>query len=342
MQTTDGVQYKCMYRLASGKFIVRRDGLVIGTFAGEQQAARALAAHMCVGVGDLKKRVKKQHTIPQTAPAMASGVYQAHGGKFEARLKIKGTRRFKYCGRFDTAEDATKNLARISGARPCASKKVDRVKLAAKRFRTAKGTFKTWRPADMQDLIQVRKKEPLFCIAPGPLYMIVVNGKEKFWRATIVRLARQLPANTKANLSALSSRIGAGDHARGVRTKVAQDVYRLLADACRAMTKRPAKEQAYFVRHVNRNVTHHAGWLPVMQRMGILAKTTMEDKSRLVFGDPRQAYNILPFSQQLVTAFTKMSGMQQALLAMRPPRTPDDWLEAWESFEKMAREGREK
>ena len=55
------------------------------------------------------------------------------------------------------------------------------------------------------------------------------------------------------------------------------------------MTKRSAKEQTYWVNHLNRNVAHHAGWLLFMQQMGILAKTTMPDKSRLVFGNPDMA-----------------------------------------------------
>ena len=190
----------------------------------------------------------------------------------------------------------------------------------------------------MQDLIEVREKEALFCIAPGPLYMIAVNGKEKVWRAAIVRFARQLPASTKANLRALSSRIGsdAGDHARDVRTVVAKAVYRILVDACQAMTKRSAKEQAYFVRHVNRSVTHHAGWLPVMQRMGILAKTTKRYKSRLVFGDPSTAYKIRPFSSRLVGFLSKWSRQQAVLLATHIPRTLDDWGEACEYYKKMA------
>ena len=156
-----------------------------------------------------------------------------------------------------------------------------------------------------------------------PLHMIAVVGKEQAWRAAIVRLAKQLPKSTQANLCALSSRIGsgAGDRARDVRTAVAQDVHTLLADACQAMTKRSVKEQAYWVRHVNRRCSFHAGWLPVMQRIGILAKTTKRDKSRLVCGDPGKAYKILPFSSQLDGDLNKWSRQQEVLLAARPPHT---------------------
>ena len=129
--------------------------------------------------------------------------------------------------------------------------------------------------------------------------------------------------------------------ARDVRTAVAKDVHRLLVSACQAMTKRTAKEQAYWVNHVNRNATHHAGWLPVMQRMGILAKTTQRDKSRLVFGDPCKAYKTLPFSEKHVDAFTKLSEWQQAVLAIGPPRTLDDWVVGCESFKRTAGERRE-
>ena len=338
MQSTEGVAFKCMYRLASGKFIVRQHGQVIGTYSCEQRAARALAAHLGVKVRDLKTRDKRQ-TTPHKAPAMVRGVYKARGGKFEVRSGGQ------YHGRFDTAGAASKNLAKIAGERPCASKKADRVELAAKRFRSAKATFRTWRPADLKDLIEVRRKHPLFCIAPGPLYLIAVVGKEQAWRAAIVRLARQLPASTRSNLSALSNRIGpdAADRDRGVRTAVALRLHRLLVVACQAMTKRSAKEQAYWVNHVNRNVAHHAGWLPFMQRMGILAKTTMQDKSRLVFGNPDMAYKILPFSERKhVRVLTKLSEMQQALLATRPLCTLDDWAAGCESFKTTAGERRER
>ena len=276
---------------------------------------------------DLKKRAR---TTPQKTPAMVRGIYKRACGKWEVRS------RGKYCGRFDTVQNATKILAGIAGAPPRASKKADRVELAAKRFRSAKGTFKTWRPADMKDLIEVRKKEPLFCIAPGPLYMIAVVGKEQAWRAAIVRLARRLPNSTQAHLCALSSRIGSGANDRAVRTAVAKDVHTLLADACWAMTERSAEEQEYWVSHVNRRCSFHAGWLPVMQRIGILAKTSLRDKSRLVFGDPSTAYKIRPFSSRLVGFLSKWSQQQAVLLATHIPRTLDDWGEACEYYKKMA------
>ena len=86
------------------------------------------------------------------------------------------------------------------------------------------------------------------------------------------------------------------------------------------MTERSDEEKAYWVRHVNRNVAHHAGWLPLMQRMGILSKTTTKDKNRLVFGDPDMAYKTMPFSEKHVKDLTILSTMQQVLLAT-PPRT---------------------
>ena len=75
-----------------------------------------------------------------------------------------------------------------------------------------------------------------------------------------------------------------------------------------------------------------------MQRIGILAKTTLRDKSRLVFGDPGTAYKILPFSSKLVGALNKWSRQQEVLLAMRTPLSLDDWGEACENYKKMAGE----
>ena len=270
MQSTEGVTYKCMYRLPSGKIIVRHLGQVIGSYAGERKAALALAAHLGSDVRDLKTRQPKRR---RQAPTMASGVYLTASGKFEVRSDGQCQ------GRFDTAELATKSLAKIEGARPPASKKAGRVDLARKRFAAAKQTFKTWRPSDMQDLSAVRKEETLFCIAPGPLYVIAIIGKERAWRAAIVRLARELPTSKNVNLCALSGRIGSTDSkARAVRAAAAKVVHELLVNACNKMTERTKSEQAYYAKHVNRNVAHHAGWLPAMQRMGILAKTTARDE----------------------------------------------------------------
>ena len=154
---------------------------------------------------------------------MVRGVYGVRGGKFELRLGGQ------YRGRFDSVASASKHAARIAGAKKtCLSRKVDRVELAAKRFASAKETFKTWRPADMKDLIEVRKKNALFCIAPGPLYMLAIVGKERAWRAELIRLAQGLSPSTRANLFALSGKIGPDAGAQRVRTAVAQDLHRLL------------------------------------------------------------------------------------------------------------------
>ena len=332
MQSVDGVAFKCMYRQASGNIIVRHLGQVIGTYSSEQLAAQALAAHLGVQVRELKTRVERQ-TTPRAA-VMVKGIYPAHGGKFEVRSGGK------YHGRFDTVETASKNLTKLEGAHPRASKKVDRVELAAKRFISAKATFESWRPADIKALIEARKKHTLFCIAPGPLYIIALLGKDPAWTAAIVQFAHELPIKTTANLFALSDRSDADAEARGVRTVVAKDVHGLLAAACRKMTGHPASQQKYWHLHCNRGCSYHAGWLPVMQRMGILAKTTKRDKSRLVFGNPDLAYKIVPFAEQThVRAFTRLSELQQALLATRPPTTLDDWVRCLESFRSVARRG---
>jgi len=332
LQSTKDVRFQCVYRLASGKYFVRKDGKVIGTYDSEEQAARALAQHTNVQVRDLKTRTTTQ-VVGKTAPSMVSGVYKCTDGKFEVRSKGQ------YCGRFVTEGAASKIFAKIAGVRPRASKKA--AGFWAKRFRTAKKTFKTWRPADIKDLIEVRKSEPLFCLAPGPLYIIAVVGKEKAWRAAVVRLARGLPDKTKANLCALSSRIGQNPGAVAIRTAVAKDLHKLLIDACQLMTKRTSEEQEYWARHVNRNVAHHAGWLPLMQRMKILAKTTQTDKSRLVFGGTN-AYKTLPFTEELVEALAKMSCMQAVLLATPPARTLDDWVAGCERFKSTAVEKRKR
>ena len=73
-----------------------------------------------------------------------------------------------------------------------------------------------------------------------------------------------------------------------------------------------------------------------MQRMGILRKTTKQDKNKLVFGDPGTYYKTLPFSGKLVRDLVALSAMQQVLLATSPPRTLDEWVEGCRIFKKAA------
>ena len=181
----------------------------------------------------------------------------------------------------------------------------------------------------------------MFCVAPGPLYVLAIVGKERAWRAEVVRLAQGLPASTRANLCALSVRVGSDANARRLRTATAEEVHGLLVAACQAMTERSDEEKAYWVRHVNRNTAHHAGWLPVMQRIGVLGKTTKHDKDKLVFGDPDKAYKTLPFTEKLVRHLVAMSEMQQVFLATPPPRTLDEWVAGCKIFKRVAAQPRQ-
>ena len=81
--STEGVAFKCLYRLPSGTIVARQCGQVIGSYSSERSAALALAAHQGVEVRDLERRVARQTT--KQAPAMVRGVYLTVSGKFEVR-----------------------------------------------------------------------------------------------------------------------------------------------------------------------------------------------------------------------------------------------------------------
>ena len=328
-QTSAGIEFKCLYRLPCGTVFVRTGDGVLGYYKTVQHAARALAAHLGVDVKDLARRTVRQGKHEEHQALALKGVYKTAGGRFEARA---GKR---YLGRFNNLASACKEIAKKTGAHPGLSKMQVRVKFAAKCFASAKKTFKTWRPADIKNLIEVRKNHPLFCITPGPLYMLAVAGKEQAWRAAIVRLSEALPASAMRNMCALSDRIGSDEGALRLRDDVAKDVHKILVAACEAMATRSIEEKAYFVKHVNRNVAHHSGWLALMQRMGILSKTNKEDKTRLVFHDPHVFYKTMPFSQKLVAELVMFSRMQQVLLATPPARTLDEWKEGLKMFQKL-------
>ena len=153
MQSIEGVPFKCLYRMPSGK---TANGQLIGTYSSERRAAFAFG----------RTQEKGYYTRGDTEE-ICEGKRRVQGrlGKFELRMAGQ------YCGRFESTLSASRNLVKIPG-------KVNRMKLAAKRFASAKDlqeTFKTWRPADMKDL------RTMFCFAvhPGPSTCLPSSAKSE-------------------------------------------------------------------------------------------------------------------------------------------------------------------
>lgn len=323
-QSTEGVAHTFMYR-QRGKILVRYKGVVVGTYASEKAAAPPLAARMGMEVNDLPMRARAE------VRPTPGGVYFNYG-RFEVR------RNGEYHGRYETAKKAALKLAVIAQHRPAT--KVEARSCNKKRFKELKRIFKNWRPADITDLIQTRKKQELFCLAPGPLYVLAIMGKEGPWRAAIVRLTRKMSASKRVNMCALTGRTGPDPASCAAKAAAAKDVHGILVAACKAMARRPIRERKFW-NTVNKNVSHHSGWLPVMQRIGILAKTPNNiAPGSLVFGDPdstrSQAYQTMPFSQTQVEWLSKMGDMQQSLLATKAPKTINDWIDGLMRFKKAA------
>ena len=203
-----------------------------------------------------------------------------------------------------------------------------------------KRIFAGWRPADILDVVQFRKKEQLLARTPGPMYLVAVQGKEAGWRSIVARLTKKMAAPKRLNMSFLIGHTPDQDSKR-LRVGAAKDVHGVLAAATKSMVCRTARERSYWSKHVNKNVTHHSGWLPLMQRIHILAKTSRKDPRGMCFGDegdPKvQAYKIVPFKPQThVETFARLSMMQQVLVSTKTPKTLDDWRDGMAEFAKKA------
>ena len=127
----------------------------------------------------------------------------------------------------------------------------------------------------------------------------------------------------------------------------------MLAAACKKLNR---KKRKYWATHVHRNVQHHSGWIPVMQRMKILTQTAsrliepmhaatwdvgnssrrmtwLGVRSGLHF-DSTKKYKVVPFCKSHLSHFRRTSRMQSSLLAMRIPSTLGEWIQSATEFKK--------
>ena len=165
-------------------------------------------------------------------------------------------------------------------------------------------------------LVKYRAKNAGFASAPGPCYIIAIRGKETPFREAVIQEWRAVSLQARLSLALLAGfagkkpdkdvvqaarvvhkatgashipnnlqlytttiivadpwdicRVGVGWFWRGMR-----DTDQVLSGACRRMK---GKDRSFWYRHVHRGVTHHSGWLPLMQRLRIIKKTSRADR----------------------------------------------------------------
>ena len=179
--------------------------------------------------------------------------------------------------------------------------------MAIRRFKALKKIWRNWLPADAAHQVAFRKEDAVFARAPGPLYCIAVLGKEPVFRNLVRQGWHELSAEKQLRLCLLSGagsgdaseekaagrdahQVSGGETPRAVVTSSrGSEVCFAVADArntivracfaqvmvnvCRSMVRMEADRDAKFWQmQVNKNVNHHAGFLPLTQRLRIIKK----------------------------------------------------------------------
>ena len=157
------------------------------------------------------------------------------------------------------------------------------------------------------------------------------------WRDAVLKAWSKTPANKRLQMCVCVCVLAGGDPKDAEVRDAAKTAHQVLAHACRSMTSTKTEEKRYWSTHVNRNVNHHSGWLPLMQRAKILAKTSKAGSGVLTFGS-KEVYKLASFdAARHVPVLGHMSMMQQNIAGYKTPKTLDEWNAGMESFRRVAK-----
>ena len=160
-------------------------------------------------------------------------------------------------------------------------------------------------PGDLSSSVDHFERSAKMYRADPGLLVCSLRGKEAQWKdAFLARWARQQPKSLQATFTAL------------------QDVVASMSrPSCHAVS-------CIWQKHVNKNVTHHAGWLPLVQRCLPLFRQVPSKRSGvLVLGVERNFYKPLPFSPAFVKAYTSFRKIGEILGSIQPFRSCKEWCE---------------
>lgn len=322
-QVAGDIPYRHMYRSASG-VVVRCSGDYVGTFGKVSDATQALARHLGVAKKDLPLR---KAMIKKAAVSTSKNVY-INGGMYEARVGNK------YFGRFTSQKQAVAALPKHKAQSKTRSKRESGA-VTRKRFMVLKRIFKTFRPADVVHMATFRCSNPVFCRSPGPLGVAATLGKEASWRGAVLKAWSKTPAEKRLQMCLMAH----GDAKNKQVQEATQAAHQALVNACCAMVDVKIEERQYWSKHVNRGVTHHSGWLPLMLRAKILSKTRAEEEAEgcLIFASDAK-YKIVPFNASIhVRSLGLLAEMQQRLVSIKTPTSLNKWIAGLRSFREVAK-----
>ena len=158
-------------------------------------------------------------------------------------------------------------------------------------------------PGDLcASLTHYTRSAKMFAADPG-LLVCSLRGKEMAWKDAMLRnWKKHQPRNIRG-------------------------VFSMLQDSLRDMASAKARATtAVWQAHINRNVTHHAGWLPLVQTaLPLLAKVDVFRSGVLVLGIMDQYYQFVPFSQKFVKAYESFRKEGSILSTLTPVHTCRQW-----------------
>ena len=164
-------------------------------------------------------------------------------------------------------------------------------------------------PGDLSaSIVHHSKSKQMYAADPG-LLVCSLRGKELAWKDALLRCWQtEKPCDMKGVFQVLQQAI-----------------------ACMASPSNKTKSDLW-QRHVNRNVTHHAGWLPMAQTMlPLLRKVERKGSGVLVLGTGNLFYRPLPFSSKFVHAYTQFRKVGLVLRTLPVVKSGTEWAEALSS-----------
>ena len=172
--------------------------------------------------------------------------------------------------------------------------------------RDSRGRRCTVVPGDLEaSVVHHRRSAKMYDADPG-LLVCSLRGKELAWKDAVV-------ASWEAS-----------------RPKTVEDTFEVLQSAVKTMGSRMAREtSAVWQTHVNKNVYHHSGWLPMLQiNLPMLQKMTGKARTGsgvLTLGTMGQQYKLLPFSKKFCVAFDRFRRTGVIIKDLRAPRSCQEW-----------------
>ena len=188
-----------------------------------------------------------------------------------------------YLGKFTTETLAADAVARHQGKKvEGSSKKSARhegPQKAKVRIQILKAIFRKWVPNDLTSSCILGKERVarLLAVAPGPLWMYFILGKETAFRRAILSGWAALGSGKQVVLGCIADSTMVG---KPESIDAARAIYSILRDAAGKLNG-DIEEHEHWAKHVHVGVNYHSGWLPLLLRLRILKKVSGGKRTRM-------------------------------------------------------------